>query len=216
WSVNQVGTNSNTGLLPTQANGGTFYSLGTIPGGTGGQNITITGYGVSSTGTLSQVQKTHTGPLAQINPTSLCYTTDTTGGNSGSPVIHQNTGTVIGIHTHGGCSSGGGCNSGTRIDRSDLQNAISTAGRTPGKFELFGAGCQGTGAGGGVCVSLNGSGGSLPSSTAPNEYAYEVSNGQPRQVAAFEIFSQSTTGASVTVPAAIYADAGGSPATNPI
>lgn len=40
----------------------------------------------------------------------------TQGGNSGSPVIHEETGHAIGIHTHGGCSATGGSNTGTRID----------------------------------------------------------------------------------------------------
>ena len=40
------------------------------------------------------------------------------GGNSGSPVIHEETGHAVGVHTHGGCSSGG--NHGTRVDRSDF------------------------------------------------------------------------------------------------
>ena len=37
---------------------------------------------------------------------------------SGSPVIHEETGHAVAIHTHGGCSSGG--NHGTRIDQSDF------------------------------------------------------------------------------------------------
>ncbi|MBK8979898.1 MAG: trypsin-like serine protease [Planctomycetes bacterium] len=145
WSVNRVGLNSNTGQLPTQRNGGQWYTLGTVPASPAGQNIRITGYG-STTDTnlpnnLHLVQKTHVGPLAQVNATSVCYTTDTTGGNSGSPIIHENTGNAIGIHTHGGCSTSGGCNSGTRIDRSDLQAAIRNANPNNAGFETYGAGC---------------------------------------------------------------------------
>jgi V8-like Glu-specific endopeptidase len=140
WGVCRVGVNSNHGQLPTQRNGGQWYTLGAVPGSTAGQNIRITGYGTSSIPTLTQVQKTHVGPLSSIGGTSLCYSTDTTGGNSGSPVLHENTGLAIGIHTHGGCSSGGGCNSGTRIDRSDLRSAIQAVMGTA-RFNIYGQGC---------------------------------------------------------------------------
>lgn len=145
WAVNRVGPNSNHGQLPTQRNGGQWYQLGAVPGSPAGNNIRITGYG-STTSPVSPtwylVQKTHVGTLAQIGSTSLCYVTDTTGGNSGSPVIHENTGNAIGIHTHGGCSSsGGGCNSGTRIDRADLQRAIQSANPNMAAFTPYGRGC---------------------------------------------------------------------------
>ena len=142
WRVCRVGVNSNHGQLPTQRNGNQWFQLGAVPNSTSGSTITITGYGVGS-GVQNQAQTTHTGPLAQIRTTSLCYVTDTTGGNSGSPVIDATTGRAVGIHTHGGCtSSGTGCNSGTRIDRSDLQAAIQAAGGVSGAgFANYGAGC---------------------------------------------------------------------------
>ena len=52
---------------------------------------------------------------------SLCYwcssslCTLSQGGNSGSPIFHEETGLAIGIHTHGGCSAKGGANTGTKI-----------------------------------------------------------------------------------------------------
>jgi V8-like Glu-specific endopeptidase len=144
WGVNRVGRNSNHGQLPTQRNGGVWYSLGGVPASPGGQNIRITGYGSTSSPvspTWYLVQKTHVGSLSQVNATSLCYATDTTGGNSGSPIIHENTGNAIGIHTHGGCTSSGGCNSGTRIDRSDLQQAIAAANPNSASFSTYGLGC---------------------------------------------------------------------------
>lgn len=52
------------------------------------------------------------------------YVTDTTGGNSGSPVIWENTGQAVGIHTHGGCGSSGGQNSGTSSTHPGLQAAL--------------------------------------------------------------------------------------------
>ncbi len=77
-----------------------------------GEAIRITGYGTDS-GVENQTLQTHVGPYASTSGTSLRYATDTTGGNSGSPVIQESTGLAVGIHTHGGCTSTGGANSGT-------------------------------------------------------------------------------------------------------
>src|SRR5262245_58843510 len=56
---------------------------------------------------------------------TIQYRTDTTGGNSGSPVAHGENGDAIGIHTHGGCTtSGTGENSGTASNHSGLQAAL--------------------------------------------------------------------------------------------
>ncbi|MBK8974525.1 MAG: trypsin-like serine protease [Planctomycetes bacterium] len=224
WSVSIVGRNSNTGLLPTEANGGQWYRLGSIPAGTGGQNIRITGYG--STGgavgqnlpsTLYLVQKTHLGPLSEIRPTSLCYATDTTGGNSGSPIIHENTGDAIGVHTHAGCTSTGGCNQGTRIDRGDLQTAWRLAsGIRPGTFTAFGLGCPGSVSLPPLCASRNPTGGALSNVTRGNEYGYESSAPAPLQVTGFSVLTQSNTGSPVSVTAAIYGSAGSAPAAAPL
>jgi V8-like Glu-specific endopeptidase len=142
WGLGRVLPNSQTSLLPPQAYGVAPYVLGTIPTSTAGQNIRITGYGTSSIGSRNQVQQTHVGPMVATSP-GLGYATDTTGGNSGSPVIHENTGNAIGVHTHGGCTSSGGNNWGTRIDRSDIQAAIRNATRVPGSLSTFGTACPG-------------------------------------------------------------------------
>ncbi|MBL8896058.1 MAG: trypsin-like peptidase domain-containing protein [Planctomycetes bacterium] len=141
YAVATVGRNSNTNLLPSQANGNSFYVLGSVP--SSGQ-IRITGYGTSSTGSLNQVQKTHVGPYSNRTATAISYATDTTGGNSGSPIVNEANGQAVGIHTHGGCSSGGGANNGTRIDRSDLATAIRNLTRVPGSTSTFGTGCPAT------------------------------------------------------------------------
>lgn len=114
--------NSNTGLTPFQANGGQTYALAATPPAVSGQQIRITGYGSSSTvPTLNLVQKTHVGPYYSFSGTTIRYTTDTTGGNSGSPVIIDGTNTAIGIHTHAGCDP---ANHGTGINLPALQAVL--------------------------------------------------------------------------------------------
>jgi len=113
WAYFGTFPNSNTGLTPQQAQAGN-YTLGAPPPFNSNDDIRITGYGVdSSPSSWNQVQQTNAGPWVQSR-NSHRYQTDTQGGNSGSPVIHEPTGKVIGVHTHGGCnSSGGGSNQGT-------------------------------------------------------------------------------------------------------
>ncbi len=117
--------NSNTGLTPVEAQGD-WYRTG-MPPPVQGQDIRITGYGTVSSPVppqWNQVQKTHAGPYWSFSGTTLQYRADTTGGNSGSPVIDDSTGLAIGIHTHGGCSSGGGANSGTGYNHAGLQGYV--------------------------------------------------------------------------------------------
>jgi hypothetical protein len=124
WGYYGVFPNSNTGLTPFQAQGGRF-TLTTPPPFNGSHQIRITGYGTRSTpAQWNQVQETHLGPWVTFTGTTVQYATDTTGGNSGSPVIHEPTGNAIGIHTHGGCSSSGGQNSGTGANHSGLQGGL--------------------------------------------------------------------------------------------
>ncbi len=122
WAYYGTFPNSNTGLNAGQAQGGT-YILGTAPS-VSGNDIRITGFGADSTpATRNQTQQTHLGPFQLNNGSHLGYETDTEGGNSGSPVIWEQTGEAIGIHTHGGCSSSG-YNSGTSLSHPDLQAAL--------------------------------------------------------------------------------------------
>jgi hypothetical protein len=125
WGYFGVFPNSNTGLTAFQAQG-QAYHLSTPPAFNGSHEIRITGYGTDSSPlTANQVQQTHTGPWAIFSGTQLGYKTDTTGGNSGSPVIHEPTGSGIGVHTHGGCdTSGGGANSGTGANHGSWQAAL--------------------------------------------------------------------------------------------
>jgi hypothetical protein len=113
--------NSNTGMTPAQAQGSVFTLVS--PPGASGTNIRITGHGVDN-GNRNQVQQTHVGPASNLSGNSVSYVTDTQGGNSGSPVIWDQTDQAVGIHTHGGCGSSGGSNNGTSSVRAELQDAI--------------------------------------------------------------------------------------------
>jgi V8-like Glu-specific endopeptidase len=61
-------------------------------------------------------KKISAGTLGSHNDTQLFYgNVDTLGGSSGSGVLLESTGAVIGVHTNGGCFNGGGSNSGVRL-----------------------------------------------------------------------------------------------------
>lgn len=124
WGYFGVQRNTTTGMTPWEAYGRQGYTLAPAAPSVGGQQIRITGYGTSSIGTMNQIQKTHVGPYVSKSGTLLRYATDTTGGNSGSPVVDETTGLAIGIHTHAGCSSSGGSNQGTAIEHPNFQAAL--------------------------------------------------------------------------------------------
>jgi V8-like Glu-specific endopeptidase len=127
WDYFGVFPNSTTGLTPYQASNGQAFTLLSSPPAVANQPLRITGYGVVSapvSPTWEQVQKTHVGPYTAVQGTRLDYLTDTTGGNSGSPVFLDGTNQAIGIHTHGGCTVSGGNNSGTSGSHIQLQAAL--------------------------------------------------------------------------------------------
>lgn len=119
WSYFGTLPNTTTGLTANQHMGGVHYTLAASVPTPAGQTIRITGYGTVSSPvspTWNQAQKTHTGGYSSFTGTSLRYTPDTTGGNSGSAVINDSGGgLVIGVHTHGGCTSSGGSNAGSSL-----------------------------------------------------------------------------------------------------
>jgi len=126
WAYFGCFPNSNTGLTPGEAQEA-YYTLSTPPPSGFSQDIRITGYGTVSAPvsmTWYQVQKTHVGPYVTFSGTTLGYQTDTTGGNSGSPVVIMETGQAIGIHTHGGCNYSGGENNGTGLNHTGVQTAL--------------------------------------------------------------------------------------------
>lgn len=125
WSYFGAFPNSNTGLRPAAAQGEVF-ELAPTPLALG-QTVRVTGYGTVMSpvsGTWNSVQKTHEGPFTLSLGSRISYAVDTTGGNSGGPVILESTGKAIGIHTHAGCNSVGGANNGTSITQPSLQNAL--------------------------------------------------------------------------------------------
>ncbi len=126
WGYFGVFPNSTTGLTAFEAQGDSFL-LADPPPLQDGDMIRITGYGSTSfpvDPTWNSAQKTQVGPFAAVTQNQLGYRTDTTGGNSGSPVIFEATGEAIGIHTHGGCGSGGGMNLGTASTQFGFANAL--------------------------------------------------------------------------------------------
>lgn len=109
----------------------TGYGLDNSPVGTGGAGAACCdpdGGGPSGCGfncnSASQTLQTHAGGLVSSSTNQLTYSVDTMPANSGSPIIWDASGYTLGIHTHGGCTSGGGSNSGTRFSRAVLENAI--------------------------------------------------------------------------------------------
>jgi V8-like Glu-specific endopeptidase len=124
WCYFGAFPNSNTGLTAWQAYR-TAFDVALPPTSATGNQIRITGFG-TDTGTASQTNQTHVGSLVSLTASALRYNADTTGGNSGSPVIWENEGVAIGIHTHGGCTTSGGSNAGTSWLLAAPRNALTT------------------------------------------------------------------------------------------
>lgn len=127
YGLLQVYPNPNTGLMPFERQGHAF----TLASASAqiNQLVSVTGFGSvdPSTGVGGQYNyalRTHMGPVVQVNTTRLEYQVDTTGGNSGSPVIDLVTGNAVGIHTHGGCTLTAG-NRGSSVTLPTFQEAVS-------------------------------------------------------------------------------------------
>lgn len=125
WAVFRVDPNATNGDRPHVTRG--FYRM-TNGGPAADATIRITGFG-SDSGTANFTNQTETGPYVGESSSGSNiwhrYRTDTTGGNSGSPVIWNANGFTIGIHTNGGCGDdGAGANSGTSFEVDALETAI--------------------------------------------------------------------------------------------
>jgi subtilisin-like proprotein convertase family protein len=131
WSYFGVFPNSNTGLMPVQRYGSFFTLAPSVPAPAGGtQTARLTGFGSVSPPvslTRNNTQQTDTGTLNGLANNILTYSIDTTGGNSGSPVVDEAgalgpPGSVLAVHTHQGCTVGG--NQGTIVTQANLRWAI--------------------------------------------------------------------------------------------
>ena len=130
WAVFKVFNNSETGLQPIEAYKVSF----SVAQGLTSNKFRVTGYGVdgpapyfgssSPRNSDSQTQQTHVGSNINSSGTIIRHTADTQPGNSGSPIIDENTGSAVGVHTNGGCGSTGGSNSGTSTYNSNFWSAL--------------------------------------------------------------------------------------------
>ena len=135
WAVFRVAPNTETNLLPSDAQGGHFEVSNTAEP----TNVRITGFGVDGPAPKfgnppprngdNQTQQTHAGRVVRHTSSgsssgTLKYRVDTQGGNSGSPVFAEDSNEIaIGIHTNGGCATTG-ANAGTSFRNKALWNAI--------------------------------------------------------------------------------------------
>jgi len=122
WMYLGTFPNSETGLSALEAQGDAYELTFTAPPTSG--TATITGYGTTDPrDQYSQAQQTHSGSVTSNSGSSARYRPDTTGGNSGS-AVESSERVAYAVHTHGGCSSGGGSNAGTLLSSSNVQNAL--------------------------------------------------------------------------------------------
>lgn len=135
WAVFTVGPNSNTGLTPVVAQNTFFRTTNGNP--TAGNTMRITGMGLDNTPPGSSgnrnaqnfTNQTSTGAyVGESSSGSDIWhrsAVDTTGGNSGSPILWSSNGFTVGIHTNAGCNAiGTGANNGTSFDINALESAI--------------------------------------------------------------------------------------------
>lgn len=132
WAVFAVFA-AETGLLPHEAYGLPFRMTREKPDA--GNTVRVTGFGSDDTPPGSQgyrnaqnfTDQTATGPYVDEGVSGQDieheYQVDTTGGNSGSPIIWTANDLTIGIHTFGGCDDGAG-NHGTSFEVDALESAL--------------------------------------------------------------------------------------------
>ncbi len=117
WAVVRYKKNAITGKLPGDVQG--FYPIGLTRKPRKGDIIRITGFGVDENDPdISFSQQTNIGSVISVGgwfkKSLIKHNVDTMGGNSGSTIILENTGEIVGVHSHGGCNSWGS-NQGTLI-----------------------------------------------------------------------------------------------------
>jgi V8-like Glu-specific endopeptidase len=128
WAVIESLPNTDTGRLAVHVQNA-FYRMSRDLTTTEVANVRVTGYG-TDTGADNQIQQTHSGAyvgetVQGASDVTIRYTVDTEGGNSGSPVIFEDSSPdlAMGIHTNGGCNTVGS-NAGTSFEHDNLENAI--------------------------------------------------------------------------------------------
>lgn len=125
WAIFTLNANSTTGLLAHDVQG--FFKVTTIVP-SDGSTLRRTGYGLDNSppgtggpaaaccpvdgetcefncNSSSTTQQTDTGPLDDLDGSRIEHKVDSLPGNSGCPIIREDSGFTIGIHTHGGCDS---------------------------------------------------------------------------------------------------------------
>lgn len=137
WLFFGAFANGATGLSPLAAQGESLHLAATAPPDDG-RLVSVIGYGrTSQPASLEHnfTQLTGVGLYAGGGARTARYLVDTTGGDSGAPVIDLVTGQAIAIHTNPGCNSDG-WNRGTRTNHPDLSTALASplgvAGETDG------------------------------------------------------------------------------------
>lgn len=99
WGVITVGANSETGLLPVEAQNA-YYRMSRDISPT---EFRVTGYGIDD-GSDHRTLQTDTGSNdGEVNSLYWEHRVDTDQANSGSPIIDPQSSLTAGIHTHGGC-----------------------------------------------------------------------------------------------------------------
>jgi V8-like Glu-specific endopeptidase len=103
WAVLKLAQNSYSNLYPGEVYG--HYSVDLRKKNLN-RKISVTGFGKSlSNSSRSYTQQSHNG-LAKLSKTGIIrYKVDTTTGTSGAALIDLKSQKVIGIHTHGGCTT---------------------------------------------------------------------------------------------------------------
>jgi len=126
YGLMQVFPNPNTDLMPFEVQNSAFALSDQIP--LPGDVVSVAGFGTDDTlganpGINNFVLRTHSGDIVSASTDLIEYQADSTGGNSGSPVIDEATGKVVAIHTHGGCTTFNG-NKGTSTSRTSFLDAV--------------------------------------------------------------------------------------------
>lgn len=89
WGLFKVSPNSETGLMPFEAQGAHLTLADTTPD-TPGLQLNIVGYG-TDVGPDNLTQQIADGPIVSLSRNQLAYEIDTEGGNSGSTVVSVST-----------------------------------------------------------------------------------------------------------------------------